>query len=80
MTTITPHQVWKPLVERDPDPNPPQYAPDDPGRPIDYVLTPQERDKALLGTLALEDRRRRLNREDTARELAVALEQPREPE
>lgn len=79
MHTFTPEPRWKPLTERDPDPNPPQLAPDDPGRPLDFVLTPRERDKALLGTLALEDRRRRLNREDDARDLAVLLEQPREP-
>lgn len=75
MIDIAKHPVWKPLVERDSDPNPPKYEADDPGRPLDFVLTPRERDIALLGTLELEKRRRQLNRDDTARELAVALEQ-----
>lgn len=40
---------------------------------FEFVLTPQERDRAKLATLQLERRRRELNARDTAQSVADAL-------
>lgn len=47
---------WRPAVERE-EPE---------ARPLDFVLTPRERDMATMATLHLENRRRRLNELDEA--------------
>ena len=54
MHMIEPRPAFRPVTERDAVPE----------RGIDFTLTPAERDAAKLGTLALEDRRRRLNEAD----------------
>ncbi len=66
-------QSWKPVTM-------PASTPDPRGPGIDFVLTPQERDRAVLAQLFLIDRRNRLNQLDrqqtdaqAARELAEAL-------
>lgn len=51
---------WAPVTERDPAPPPA----DDPGRPLDLVLTPAERDLAVLAQLHLERERIAQNRRD----------------
>lgn len=56
------HSYAKPLVEREPS-HAPEYA-DERDRPLDYVLTPQERDRAALAAIHLEANRRRLNKRD----------------
>lgn len=53
---------WKPLVEREPS-HAPEYA-DERDRPLEFVLTPQERDRAALAAIHLEANRRRLNKRD----------------
>lgn len=40
---------------------------------IEFVLTPQERDRAKLATLELERKRREANARDTAQSVADAL-------
>lgn len=62
---------WKPLVEREPS-HAPECA-DERDRPLDFVLTPRERDQVALAKLYLERRRRELNRRDTARDMESAL-------
>lgn len=57
---------WRPLVERE-EPE---------ARPLDFVLTPRERDVATMATLHLENRRRRLNELDEAQPFIVR--EPRE--
>ena len=52
---------WRPLVERE-EPE---------ARPLDFVLTPRERDVAAMATLYLESRRRRLNELDEVRPFIV---------
>jgi hypothetical protein len=48
-------------------------------RGIDFVLTPQERDQAVLDALYLEDRRRRLNEADQAAEARKSAPAPSLP-
>lgn len=57
---------WTPLVEREYDGQPNVDG-------IDFVLTPQERDQAALAAVHLEQRRRELNRRDTAQSVSDAL-------
>lgn len=49
----------------------------DPAKPnpdgLEFVLTPQERDRAKLATLELERKRREANARDTAQSVADAL-------
>ncbi len=52
---------WRPLVERE-EPE---------ARPLDFVLTPRERDVAKMAALYLEDRRRRLNEQDEVQPFIV---------
>ncbi len=52
---------WRPAVERE-EPE---------ARPLDFVLTPRERDVATMATLHLESRRRRLNELDEAQPFIV---------
>lgn len=50
-------------------------APTDPRDvPLDFVLTPLERDIAMTGQLYLEHRRRRQNEQDMGRDAARELE------
>jgi hypothetical protein len=42
--------------------------------PLDFVLTPRERDIAMTGQLYLEHRRRRQNEQDMGRDAARELE------
>lgn len=56
------HSYAKPLVEREPG-NAPEYA-DERDRPLEFVLTPQERDRAALAAIHLEANRRRLNKRE----------------
>jgi hypothetical protein len=56
------HSYAKPLVEREPR-NAPEYA-DERDRPLDFVLTPQEQDRAALAAIHLEANRRRLNKRE----------------
>lgn len=62
VTGIAPLDNWKPVVER-------EAAPDG----LDFVLTPRDRDIATMATLHLEQRRRELNRRDTAQAVADEL-------
>lgn len=52
---------WRPVTERE-EPE---------ARPLDFVLTPRERDVATMATLHLENRRRRLNELDEAQPFIV---------
>ena len=52
---------WRPVTERE--------APD--SAPLDFVLTPRERDVATMAALHLENRRRRLNELDEAQPFIV---------
>ena len=52
---------WRPAVERE-EPE---------ARPLDFVLTPRERDVATMAALHLENRRRRLNELDEAQPFIV---------
>lgn len=56
------HSYAKPLVEREPS-NAPEYA-DERDRPVEFVMTPQDRDVAALAAIHLEANRRRLNKRD----------------
>lgn len=79
MHTFDPVPGWRVLTERDHDPNPPKLAPDDPGTPLEFTLTPRERDIAIAGQLELEIKRRKQNREDEARAAKLLLEGGWEP-
>lgn len=62
---IDTHGGWHRVTERAHDPNPSRDG-------IDFVLTPAERSKAAQFAVAIERRRRELNRRDEARALGVA--------
>lgn len=53
---------WKPVAEREPS-HAPEYA-DERDRPLEFVLTPQDRDLAAMAAIHLEANRRRLNKRD----------------
>mgnify|MGYP007055514508 CR=1 FL=1 len=75
MHTFTPMNGWKPLAERDPTTADPWAKEPDPrDKPIEYSLTPAERDVAILARLELEKQRRQKNRDDDAAAAARALE------
>jgi hypothetical protein len=52
---------WRPVTERE-EPE---------ARPLDFVLTPRERDVATMAALHLENRRRRMNELDEAQPFIV---------
>lgn len=56
----------------------PKLGPNDPGRPLDFTLTPRERDLAAFGTVHLERVRRERNRRDDAASLAKQLDAERD--
>lgn len=55
--------TWQPVTLPAYDPRLPREV-DPREKPIDFVLTQSERSKVALAKVALEDNRRRLNRED----------------
>lgn len=59
---IAVHDGWETVTEREPS-YAPEYA-DERDRPLEFVLTPQERDRAALAAIHLEANRRRLNKRD----------------
>lgn len=66
VTGIARQSGWKPVAERD-------FGPQPHADGLDFVLTPQERDQAAMATLYIEQRRRELNRRDTAQAVADEL-------
>lgn len=56
------HSYAKPVTEREPS-LAPEYA-DERDRPLEFVLTPQDRDVAALAAIHLEANRRRLNKRE----------------
>ncbi len=53
------HSYAQPVTDREPN-LAPQYA-DERDRPLEFVLTPRERDRAAMAAIELESHRRRLN-------------------
>lgn len=68
---------WKPVTERDYDPNP---KADPLSAPLPFLLTPQERDQAKIVSIALERNRRKQNEMELRHALERQAMQPEPPE
>lgn len=68
------NKTWQPVTIPAYDPKPPRRVDDIRDKPVEFVLTPAERDRVALAKVALEDNRRRQNRLDDAKALAAVLE------
>lgn len=60
MNTVTKLANWSPATHSDPKPDPDPLS-----RPIDFILTPADKDRAILASLEAESARRKANRDET---------------